>query len=276
MASVAASAYVRTQIQKNAGRYIKDFRPEDLVVGVDGSLQLRNFELKLSEFDEMQLPISPKFIFVGSVNVTVPIARAFSEPIRVQVAEVFCLLTATRVPAEAEQVSVPRSRICSSREGGGPVKVRRRLSSVTAHSLHSPFSFLQARRGRDAIISLITRLFEKANMKKKEKPPDAGEKVLPSFVIGYGVAIARNFALDVRSIHIRFEDKLHGTPGVDETGYAAGITIDTLEVLPACDEVPDVTWRKRVQLKQLAVYCKEDVMYEVRRGDRALPVSCGV
>ena len=44
-------------------------------VEADGSLHLRNFEVNLDEFHLLQLPISPKFIFVGSVDADVPLVH---------------------------------------------------------------------------------------------------------------------------------------------------------------------------------------------------------
>ena len=73
------------------------------MIEADGSLHLRNFEVNLDEFHLLQLPISPKFIFVGSVDVDVPLVHVTTEPTRVRVSEVFCLLTATSVPDSAEQ-----------------------------------------------------------------------------------------------------------------------------------------------------------------------------
>ena len=73
-----------------------------MVIEADGSLHLRNFEVNLDELHLLQLPISPKFIFVGSVDVDVPLVHVTTEPTRVRVSEVFCLLTATSVPDSAE------------------------------------------------------------------------------------------------------------------------------------------------------------------------------
>ena len=73
------------------------------MIEADGSLHLRNFEVNLDELHLLQLPISPKFIFVGSVDVDVPLVHVTTEPTRVRVSEVFCLLTATSVPDSAEQ-----------------------------------------------------------------------------------------------------------------------------------------------------------------------------
>ena len=117
----------------------------------------------------------------------------------------------------------------------------------------------------------MTRLIERAaSAKKQNTGTDVNETKLPSFLIDYGIAIARNVAVEVRSIHVRFEDKLHGTPGVDETGYTAGLTVSSLTMLPACEDGLVDSWRKRMQLKQLTIYCHEDVMYEATGRDQQL------
>ena len=90
---------VNSILQRFAGRWIKRFNKNDLKVStLDGTVRLRNVEVKLEEIDAMCLPVSPKMIFIGEVDMDVPFLHLKTQPIVVVVKDVYVLLTTTECP----------------------------------------------------------------------------------------------------------------------------------------------------------------------------------
>ncbi|EQC27997.1 hypothetical protein, variant 1 [Saprolegnia diclina VS20] len=79
-------------IKKLAARFIKDFKQENLRISLHGEICIDNFELRMDEIVDLQLPIEPKSIFIGHLRTNVLAAELTSQPLHIQLADVVLLV----------------------------------------------------------------------------------------------------------------------------------------------------------------------------------------
>ncbi|KDO25278.1 hypothetical protein SPRG_09108 [Saprolegnia parasitica CBS 223.65] len=79
-------------IKKLAARFIKDFKQENLRISLRGEICIDNFELRMDEIVDLQLPIEPKSVFIGHLRTNVLAAELTSQPLHIQLADVVLLV----------------------------------------------------------------------------------------------------------------------------------------------------------------------------------------
>jgi vacuolar protein sorting-associated protein 13A/C len=84
------------------GTYIKDFNAEQVSVGLwNGTMSMKQLQLKPNVFDEFQLPIALTTGTIGSLDISIPWMTVFSSGVRITVKDVYLLCrfdySATRV-----------------------------------------------------------------------------------------------------------------------------------------------------------------------------------
>ena len=88
------NAAVATILNGVLGNFIEDLDGDQLNMGVlSGDIRLERLRLKSAIFDKAGVPFNLKFGYVGSVDVQIPWLSLGSEPLVIEIKEVYALLT---------------------------------------------------------------------------------------------------------------------------------------------------------------------------------------
>ncbi|KAF0715171.1 Aste57867_3533 [Aphanomyces stellatus] len=88
-----------TLIQTFCSRFVKDFKKENLSIGLNGEISLSKFELKLAEIFPLQLPVEPKSVYIGHLRSNFVAAQLTNAPLHIQVADVVVLAGTPTAPS---------------------------------------------------------------------------------------------------------------------------------------------------------------------------------
>ncbi|KAH9074480.1 hypothetical protein Ae201684P_022287 [Aphanomyces euteiches] len=80
-------------------RFVKDFKKENLHIGLNGEVELSHVELKLEEIFPLQLPIEPKSVYIGHIRSNFIASQFSTQPLHVQLSDVVVLVGTPHAPA---------------------------------------------------------------------------------------------------------------------------------------------------------------------------------
>ena len=77
------SSMVEGVLQRIAGRYLKNFGPQNVSVSVTGTITLTNVQIRTEELINFQLPYKPVRAFIGSLHLDLPLVMSSSFDVRI-------------------------------------------------------------------------------------------------------------------------------------------------------------------------------------------------
>ncbi|KAB8337289.1 hypothetical protein FH972_021590 [Carpinus fangiana] len=180
---------VSNLLNRILGMYVQNFDPKQLSVGIfSGDVKLRNLELRKEALDQLHLPLNVVEGHLGELTLSIPFSNLRGKPVIVNVQDVF-ILAAPREDADYDSEEDDR-----------------RQHRVKMEKLDSA-ELLKERNTE--------------GMSKEEQQKQQG------FAASLATAIIDNLQINVKNIHIRYEDSL-SDPGHP---FAAGITLRELSAV---------------------------------------------
>jgi len=214
---------VANLLNRFLGLYVRNFDPKQLNVGIwSGDVKLRDLQLKREALDQFHLPLNVVEGHISSLVLQIPWSNLRGKPVRINIEDVF-LLAAPRQDEEYDAAEEAR-----------------REHAVKMEKLDSA-ELLKERNT--------------AGMSAEE------EKKQQSFTAALTTTIIDNIQIQIKNVHIRYEDAL-SDPGHP---FAAGITLQELSAVstdenwrPTFIQSTSSTTHKLATLGSLAVYWDTD------------------
>ncbi|KAK4623994.1 Vacuolar protein sorting-associated protein 13 [Fulvia fulva] len=214
---------VANLLNRFLGMYVQNFNPNQLNVGIlGGDVKLRNLELKREALDQFHLPLNVVEGHISSLILKIPWSNLRGQPVRINIEDVFLLAS----PKEDQEYN--------------PEEEERRAHAVKMEKLDSA---------------------ELLKERNTEGMSQAEQQKQQSFTAALTTTIIDNVQIQIKNVHIRYEDAL-SDPGHP---FAAGITLQELSAV-STDENWKPTWiqnasattHKLATLGSLAVYWDTD------------------
>lgn len=214
---------VANLLNRFLGVYVRNFDPKQLNVGIwNGDVKLRNLELRREALDQFHLPLNVVEGHISSLVLQIPWSNLRGKPVSINIEDVFLLAA----PKGDEEYNAEEEE--------------RRAHAVKMEKLDSA----ELLKERDT-----------ANMSKEEQQKNQ------SFTAALTQTIIDNVQIQIKNVHIRYEDSL-SEPGHP---FAAGITLRELSAV-STDENWRPTWiqstsgttHKLATMGSLAVYWDTD------------------
>lgn len=214
---------VANLLNRFLGMYVRNFDPKQLNVGIwSGDVKLRDLELRREALDQFHLPLNVVEGHISSLTLKIPWANLRVQPVQIQVEDVFLLAA----PKEDEEYNAEEEE--------------KRSHAVKMEKLDSA----ELLKERDT-----------AGMSQEE------QKKQVSFTEALTTTIIDNVQVQIKNVHIRYEDAL-SDPGHP---FAAGLTLQELSAV-STDENWRPTWvqstssttHKLATLGSLALYWDTD------------------
>ncbi|OQO13215.1 hypothetical protein B0A48_01443 [Cryoendolithus antarcticus] len=214
---------VANLLNRFLGMYVRNFDPKQLNVGIwSGEVKLTNLELRREALDQFHLPLNVIEGHISSLVLQIPLSNLRGKPVRINIEDIFLLAA----PKEDEEYNVEEEED--------------RAHSVKMEKL-------------DSVEMLKERNTE--GMSKEEQAKNQ------SFTAALTTTIIDNVQIQVKNVHIRYEDSI-STPGHP---FAAGLTLQELSAV-STDENWRPTWiqstsdttHKLATLGSLALYWDTD------------------
>ncbi|EME44915.1 hypothetical protein DOTSEDRAFT_70827 [Dothistroma septosporum NZE10] len=214
---------VANLLNRFLGMYVQNFNPNQLNVGIlGGDVKLRNLELKREALDQFHLPLNVVEGHISSLILKIPWSNLRGQPVRINIEDVFLLAS----PKEDQEYNAEEEE--------------RRAHAVKMEKLDSA---------------------ELLKERNTEGMSQAEQQKQQSFTAALTTTIIDNVQIQIKNVHIRYEDAL-SDPGHP---FAAGITLQELSAV-STDENWKPTWiqnasattHKLATLGSLAVYWDTD------------------
>lgn len=151
--------------------FIQDIDTENLAISVSGEVELRNMKLKTSLFDDWPVPFRLEYGQVGRIYLKIPIWNLFSQPVIIQVEDVFGYVKLINIP------------------DFNPSVQKRAYRAATQAALEQ---------------------FEIFEKQKREIKVEAQKSSSSSYTTKLLANIIENIRIEVSNIYFRFEDKMSG------------------------------------------------------------------
>ena len=214
---------VANLLNRFLGMYVRNFDPKQLNVGIwSGDVKLRDLELRREALDQFHLPLNVVEGHISSLVLQIPWSNLRGKPVRINIDDVFLLAA----PKEDEEYD--------------PEEEERRDHAVKMEKL-------------DSAELLKERNTENMSAEEQQKQQ--------SFTAALTTTIIDNVQIQVKNVHIRYEDAL-SDPGHP---FAAGITLQELSAVstdenwrPTFIQSTSSTSHKLATLGSLAVYWDTD------------------
>lgn len=214
---------VTNLLNRVLGMYVQNFDPKQLSFGIwSGALTLRNLELRKEALDQLHLPLNVVEGHIGELTLVIPWANLRGAPVKVNIENVW-VLASPREDADYD-----------------PEDDERRQQKLKIEKLESA-ELLKERNSE--------------GLSKEE------EKKQQSFTASLTTAIIDNLQVNVKNIHIRYEDSI-SAPGHP---FAAGLTLRDFSAVstdghwkPAFVQSTEGSSHKLAKLGALAVYWDTD------------------
>ena len=214
---------VANLLNRFLGMYVRNFDPKQLNVGIwSGDVKLRDLELRREALDQFHLPLNVVEGHISSLTLQIPWSNLRGKPVRINIEDVFLLAA----PREEQEYDAEEEE--------------RRAHAVKMEKL-------------DSAELLKERNTEGLSPEEQQKQQ--------SFTAALTTTIIDNVQIQVKNVHIRYEDAI-SDPGHP---FAAGITLQELSAVST-----DENWRptfiqstssnshKLATLGSLAVYWDTD------------------
>ena len=232
---------VANLLNRFLGMYVKNFDPKQLNVGIwSGDVKLRNLELRREALDQLHLPLNVVEGHLGELTLSIPWSNLRGKPVKVDIQDVY-LLAAPRVEADYDAE-----------------EEEKRAQAVKIEKLESA-ELLKERNTE--------------GMSQEEQQKNQ------SFTQSLVTAIVDNVQVQVKNVHIRYEDSI-ATPGHP---FAAGLTIKEMSAVST-----DANWQptmiqstsdkahKLAVLDSFALYWNTDAdLFGTGKGDEVGPDAQG-
>ncbi|KAK3113583.1 Vacuolar protein sorting-associated protein 13 [Teratosphaeriaceae sp. CCFEE 6253] len=214
---------VANLLNRVLGMYVRNFDPKQLNVGIwGGDVTLKNLELRREALDQFHLPLNVVEGHISSLILKIPWSNLRGQPVRINIEDVFLLAA----PKEDE--------------GYDAAEEQKRDHAVKMEKL-------------DSAELLKERSTEGMSQEEEQKQQ--------SFTAALTTTIIDNVQIQVKNVHIRYEDAV-SDPGHP---FAAGLTLQELSAV-STDENWRPTWiqstsatsHKLATLGALAVYWDTD------------------
>ncbi|KAL1838057.1 hypothetical protein VTJ49DRAFT_3105 [Mycothermus thermophilus] len=205
------------------GMYVKNFDPTQLKVGIwGGDVKLSQLELRREALDQLKLPINVIAGHLGELTLNIPWSNLRGEPVRVTIEDVF-LLASPKEEAEynEEEEAARKQRLKMEKLDSAELLKERTQAGLSLEEQKRSQSFTE---------SLVTKIVD-------------------------------NLQVDIKNIHIRYEDAI-SAPGHP---FSLGITLENFSAVSTDSEwnqtyIQDSTstTHKLATLESLAVYWNTD------------------
>ena len=214
---------VANLLNRFLGMYVRNFDPKQLNVGIwSGDVKLRDLELRREALDQFHLPLNVVEGHISSLTLQIPWSNLRGKPVRINIEDVFLLAA----PKEDQEYN--------------PEEEVRRDHAVKMEKL-------------DSAELLKERNTEGMSAEEQQKQQ--------SFTAALTTTIIDNVQIQVKNVHIRYEDAL-SDPGHP---FAAGVTLQELSAVstdenwrPTFIQSTSATTHKLATLGSLAVYWDTD------------------
>jgi vacuolar protein sorting-associated protein 13A/C len=214
---------VANLLNRFLGMYVRNFDAKQLNVGIwSGDVKLKNLQLRKEALDQLKLPLNVVEGYLGQLTLQIPWSNLRGKPVRVSIEDVF-LLAAPREDADYD-----------------PEEQEQRAHALKMEKLDSA-EMLKERNTEG--------MSQEEQMKNQ------------SFTNSFITAIVDNVQVNVKNIHIRYEDSI-SDPGHP---FAVGFTLEGFDAVstdsdwqPTFIQSTSDTAHKLASLKSLAVYWDTD------------------
>jgi vacuolar protein sorting-associated protein 13A/C len=214
---------VANLLNRFLGMYVRNFDAKQLNVGIwSGDVKLRDLQLRKEALDQLKLPLNVVEGYLGQLTLQIPWSNLRGKPVRINIEDVF-LLAAPREDADYD-----------------PDEQERRQHALKMEKL-------------DSAEMLKERNTEGMTAEEQQKNQ--------SFTSSFITAIVDNVQINVKNIHIRYEDSI-SDPGHP---FALGVTLEGFDAVstdenwqPTFIQSTSDTSHKLASLKSLAVYWDTD------------------
>jgi vacuolar protein sorting-associated protein 13A/C len=214
---------VANLLNRFLGMYVRNFDAKQLNVGIwSGDVKLKNLQLRKEALDQLRLPLNVVEGYLGQLTLQIPWSNLRGKPVRINIEDVF-LLAAPREDADYD-----------------PEEQERRTHALKMEKLDSA---------------------EMLKERNTEGMTAEEQKKNQSFTSSFITAIVDNVQINVKNIHIRYEDSI-SDPGHP---FALGITLEGFDAVstdadwqPTFIQSTSDTSHKLASLKSLAVYWDTD------------------
>ena len=214
---------VANLLNRFLGMYVRNFDPKQLNVGIwSGDVKLKDLELRKEALDQFHLPLNVVEGHISSLTLSIPWSNLRGKPVRINIEDVFLLAA----PKEDEEYNADEEE--------------KRTHAVKMEKL-------------DSAELLKERNTEGMTAEEQQKQQ--------SFTAALTTTIIDNVQIQVKNVHIRYEDAL-SDPGHP---FAAGITLQELSAVstdenwrPTFIQSTSSTTHKLATLGSLAVYWDTD------------------
>ena len=205
------------------GMYVKNFDPTQLKVGIwSGDVKLRDLELRREALDQLKLPINVMEGHLGQLTLIIPWSNLRGSPVRVLIEDVFLLAS----PKEEAAYD--------------PEEEDRRKQRIKMEKLDSA---------------------ELIKERSQEGLSQEEQKKSQSFTESLVTKIVDNLQVEVKNIHVRYEDSI-SAPGHP---FALGVTLEEFSAVstdgqwkPTFIQNSTVSTHKLATLDALAIYWNTD------------------
>ncbi|ORY90221.1 hypothetical protein BCR35DRAFT_261800 [Leucosporidium creatinivorum] len=204
--------------------YVESLDTRQLNVGIwSGDVKLRNLRLKKEALDKFRLPVDVVEGYLGDLTLSIPWSNLSGKPVRVLVENVYLLA----VPTDSSKATPEED---AARAQAAKLEKLENAELMTAHGPTTGMSAEEEKKNSSFTASLINKIVD-------------------------------NLQLEVRNIHIRYEDKL-SVPGHP---FSVGLTLSHFSAVST-----DASWNpafitnsatgvhKLAKLESLAVYFDTD------------------
>ncbi|KAK0305778.1 Vacuolar protein sorting-associated protein 13 [Friedmanniomyces endolithicus] len=214
---------VANLLNRVLGMYVRNFDPKQLNVGIwSGDVTLRNLELRREALDQFHLPLNVVEGHISSLVLKIPWSNLRGQPVRINIEDVFLLAA----PKDDETYDAAEEE--------------KRTHAVKMEKLDSA---------------------ELLKERNTEGMSQEEEKKQQSFTAALTTTIIDNVQIQVKNVHIRFEDAVSDP----SHPFAAGLTLQELSAVstdenwrPTWIQSTSATTHKLATLGALAVYWDTD------------------
>lgn len=214
---------VANLLNRFLGMYVQNFDARQLNVGIwSGDVKLKNLELRKEALDQLKLPLNVVQGYLGQLTLSIPWSNLRGKPVKIYIEDVF-LLAAPREDADYDATE--------QAERAWKLKMEK----------------------LDSAEMLKERNTEGMSMEEQKKNQ--------TFTSSLVTAIVDNVQVNVKNIHIRYEDSI-SDPGHP---FAVGFTLEGFDAVstdgewrPTFIQSGGETSHKLASLKSLAVYWDTD------------------
>ncbi|GAA5827080.1 hypothetical protein JCM11251_002234 [Rhodosporidiobolus azoricus] len=204
--------------------YVENLNTSQLNVGIwSGDVKLRNLRLKKEALDKFRLPVDVTEGYLGELTLSIPWSNLAGKPVRVLVENVYLLA----VPTDSSKATPEED---AARAQAAKLEKLENAELLTAHQATSGMSAEEEQKNQSFTASLVTKIVD-------------------------------NLQIEIRNIHIRYEDKL-SVPGHP---FSVGLTLSKFSAFST-----DANWQptfitnptggihKLASLDSLAIYFDTD------------------